>query len=83
MVTNLYSLAISIDESKRQATDNKGDRPARSRSPVFIHLGIEKDVNRRYVRYFGRSWSDSFDACGLVRQLSVVLDVCLVQLAIR
>jgi hypothetical protein len=41
-VTNPYSPAISIDERKCQATENKGDRLVRSLSPVLIHLDMKR-----------------------------------------
>jgi hypothetical protein len=46
-------------------------------------LGIARNLECRDVRHFGRSRSDSFDACGLAGESGGVLDVCFVQLVAR
>ena len=78
-VTNLYSPAVSIDERKCQATENKGKRQFGvgflSHPPA-----IEGDLKRRDVRHFGHSRSDSFDACVPAGETRVGVDVCYVQL---
>ncbi len=63
-VPNLYSSAFSIGarKAKRQRTKATGRRSHVSRP---IHSRYKMDENRRDVRYFGHSRSDSFDACAL------------------
>lgn len=75
--------AISIDR-KDMPSEREQRRQTHSESVSRPHpLVIARRPEVLYVRYFGHSRSDSFDACGPACETGVVLDLCFVQLVSR
>jgi hypothetical protein len=75
------SLAGVFNRRKEMPSDRQQRRQTRSESVSRPHpLVIERRPEVLYVRYFGHSRSDSFDACGLAGETGGVLDVCFVLL---